>query len=167
MEPSSNSLLLYGRATIRNSSNSLWLSSSSWLDIIKALLLCFHPHSCTQAGIEDRICPVDEYILTEIEESYCVVPAMVGPEFGAIAESIMQEYSLTEPNQFEEGLELYHTIVSVLDQMLIDFWQHSSYTDGLLCCIIMQSHIYCDEIYSVLKEQCHWIEELLLQWCCY
>lgn len=33
----------------------------------------------------------------------------------------MQEYSLTEPNHFKEDLELYYTLVSVLDKCSLTF----------------------------------------------
>ena len=44
--------------------------------------ICFHVH----AGVEDWLCLVDEYLLAEIEENYCTVPNMAGPEFSAIAD---------------------------------------------------------------------------------
>ena len=70
-------------------------------------------------GVEDRLCLVDEYLLAEIEENYCTVPNMGEPEFSAIAERIMQQYSIDQPTTFEESLDLYYTLVTVLDPVFI------------------------------------------------
>ena len=70
------------------------------------------------AGVEDLKCTVNEGLLSEIEEVYCTVPDIVEPEFRAIAERIMQNYSLGQPNNFEEALQLYHILVCVLDETL-------------------------------------------------
>ena len=54
-------------------------------------------------GVEDLV----EYLLAEIAENYCTVPNMA--EFSAIAERIMQHYSLDQPTTFEKSLYLYYT----------------------------------------------------------
>ena len=71
------------------------------------------------AGVADQIFTVDEYMIARIEANYCSVPFMVIPEFKALAERIMWNYCLDQPSNFEESLELFHILISALDQMLI------------------------------------------------
>ena len=61
---------------------------------------------------------MDEYLLNEIEENCCSEPSIVAPEFQALANKIIQVYKLNQPTHFEECLELYYTLVSVLDNIL-------------------------------------------------
>jgi len=67
-------------------------------------------------GLEDHRCTIDYNLLREIEENYCDIPLFVCPEFNALAESLMDQYSLRTPSNFEEGLELYFVLVHILDQ---------------------------------------------------
>ena len=83
-----------------------------------ASLECFIPTS-SLTGVADRLCTVEENTVVEIEARYCTAPFMVVPEFKALAERLMQYYSLNQPQNFEEALELYHIIVCTLDQIFI------------------------------------------------
>ena len=66
--------------------------------------------------IENRICHVDNDILSEIETTYCMGPTLVISEFTAVANRIMHDFNLHEPSNFEESIELYHTLVTYLDK---------------------------------------------------
>lgn len=67
-------------------------------------------------GVENRICRVENNMLSKIETTYCMEPPLVIPEFIAMAKRIMYNFNLHEPSNFEESIELYHTLVTYLDK---------------------------------------------------
>ena len=82
-------------------------------------------------GLEDHRCIIDYNLLREIEENYCDIPHLVCAEFNALAESLMDQYSLRTPSNFEEGLELYFVLA------LYTFWTSTSITTDQMILIIM------------------------------
>ena len=61
---------------------------------------------------------MEEELLDEIEDSYCTTPSFVKPIFAVAANRIMEYFNLTTPSTFEESLELYHTLVTLLHHIL-------------------------------------------------
>ena len=56
--------------------------------------------------MEDRIC-LESELLDEIEETYCTEPNL----HKSLLMRMMETFGLSQPNNFEESLALYHILV--------------------------------------------------------
>ena len=79
--------------------------------------LTYLPTTYLLTGVNNYLYPVDENVVEYVEDELCETPTFVCEEFKELAITIACNHQLqAPPTTFDEELELYYTLIYVIDE---------------------------------------------------
>ena len=89
-----------------------------WQIIIYNILFnLFSYYTYLLTGVNNYLYPVDENVVEYVEDELCEIPTFVCEEFKELAITIACNHQLqAPPTTFDEALELYYTLIYVIDE---------------------------------------------------
>ena len=67
-------------------------------------------------GVFNYLCAVDEESILGLQ-SYCIAPSIVCNSFFNLADALATQYHLPPPTTFSNSLQLYFSLIFLLDQL--------------------------------------------------